>query len=98
MNLAGDDHRVKNPPEIVARGEIGDCNLPGFGVDLDFGDVGAGWEGEVLRVVEGGLVETGFQLLMREVVRHISRQRDFPQSLRAIGSRNGELAVLELDI
>ena len=72
--------------------------LAGVGVDLDLGDMRARREGEVLRVVERGLVEPRLQLLMRVVVRHIGGQRDLAEALRAVGAGDGELAVLELDI
>ena len=44
------------------------------------------------------IVETGFELVVREIVRHVSSQRDLAQSLRSVGAGDGELAVLELDI
>ncbi len=72
--------------------------LAGVGVDLDFGDMRARREGEVLRVVERGLVEPRLQFVMREIVRHIGGQRDLAQGLRAVGAGDGKGAVLELDI
>ncbi len=55
-------------------------------------------EGEVLRVIERGLVEAGLELVMREVVRHIGGQRHLAQGLGPVGAGDGELAVLEFDI
>jgi hypothetical protein len=34
MDLPGDDQRVDDPPEIVARGKVDDRDLPGLEVDL----------------------------------------------------------------
>ena len=98
MHLAGDDHRVDDAAEIVGRGEVDDRQMTGIGIDLDLGDIGSGRKGEILWVVERGLVEPRLQLLMREIVRHIGGQRDLAQTLRAVGAGDGELAVLELDI
>src|SRR3984893_2071273 len=98
MDLALDDHRVEDAPEIVAGGEIDDRDLPGFRVDLDLGDMGAGGEGKILWVIERGFVEAGLQFLVREVVRHVGGQRHLGHGLRPVGAGNGELAVLELDI
>ena len=39
VDLAGDDHRVDDAAEIIARGEVDNRYLSGFGVDFDFGDV-----------------------------------------------------------
>ena len=86
MHLPGDDHRVDDAAEIVRRGEIDDRQMPGIGVDLDFGDMRARRKGEVLRVVERGLVEPRLQLVMREIVRHIGGQRDLGERLFAVGA------------
>ena len=50
-------------------------------VDLHLGDMAAAGEGEVLRIIERGLVEARFQLLDRIVVRHIGGERDVGQRL-----------------
>ena len=50
-------------PKSSDRGEVDDRQMPGIGVDLDLGDMRARREGEVLRVVERGLVEPRLQLV-----------------------------------
>ncbi len=59
MHLAFDDHRIDEDAEVVDGGPTIDPRLAGFRVDLDFGDVHARWEGEVLRVVERPFLESG---------------------------------------
>ncbi len=98
MDLALDDQRVDDPPEIVACGKVDDRDLARLEVDLGLGDVSARWVREVLRVVERGLVEAGLELVVREVVRHIGSQRHLAETLRPVGAGDAELAVLELDI
>ncbi len=70
----------------------------GLRIDLDLADVRAGREGEVGRVVERRLVEARLELVERVVVRHVRRQRDLAERLAAVGARDRELAVLELDV
>jgi len=42
MDLAFDDHRIDQPPEIVSGDEVDERGLAGAGIDLEFADVGAG--------------------------------------------------------
>ena len=85
-------------PKSSQRGEIDDLHDAGLRIDLDLADVRAGGKREVGRIVERGLVESRLELVERIVVRHVRGQRDLAERLAAIGARDGELAVLELDV
>ena len=85
------------PKSSTAR-EAVDLDLAGLLVDFHLADVGAGREGEVGRVVEGGLVQARLQLVQRVVVRHVGRQRHLAEGDLLVGALHGELAVGELDV
>ena len=98
VDLTLDDHRVDDLAEVVDGGPIDDLDHPGIGIDLHLADVATGRKGEILRIVERPLIQAGFHLVEREVVRHHGRGDDFAERLALVGSRYGEVAVLELDI
>ena len=54
---------------------------------------GARREGEVLRIVEGRLVQAGLELLDRVVVRHVCRERDIAERLRPVRPGDGKAPV-----
>src|SRR5207342_1811279 len=74
VHLSFDDHRVDHVAKVVAGREPVDADDSGGGIDLDFADVGAGRIGEVGRVVEGVLVQSRLQFVVRVVVWHVGRQ------------------------
>ena len=98
MHLAFHDHRVDDPAHVVHGDHANNLDRAGVLVDLHLADMAAAGIGEVLRVVERGLVEAGFKLLDRVVVRHVGGERHLAQRFRLIGTGDGELAVLELDV
>jgi hypothetical protein len=53
MHLAFDDHGIDDGAEVVDGDPIDDVGDAGVGIDLDFGNVRAGREGEVGGIVEG---------------------------------------------
>ena len=98
MNLAFDDHRVDDHPEIVHRRPALDLGHARVGVDLYLADVDAGREGEVGGIVERSLLQAGLQILARELVGDVGLQRDFAEGQRPVGAGHAEPAVLELDV
>ena len=75
MDLAFDDHRIDQPPEIVRRHEVDEVDLPVRGIDFHFANVRAGREGEVGRVVERALLQARLHAV-GQVVRRIGSKRD----------------------
>ena len=67
MDLALDDHRVDDAPEIVGAGEIQQRNDAGLAIDLYLGNVATGRIGEIRWIVEGGLFEAGFHRFDRKL-------------------------------
>jgi len=98
LDLPLDDHRVDDHADVVRDGDIDHLHDAGLGVDLDLDDVGAAREREVSGIVERGLLEAGLHGRVREVVRHVRRERDLGERLRAIGALHHEAAVGELDV
>ena len=98
VHLSFDDHRIDDVAEVVARAEPDDRHDTRVGIHLDFADMRAGGKREVRRIVERCFVQSGLEPVQRIVVRHVRGERDFAERLAAIGSGNGELAVLELDV
>ena len=47
VNLALDDHRIDDAPEIVGAGETHERHAPGLAINLDLGNVGAGGISEI---------------------------------------------------
>ena len=85
-------------PEVVDARHLHQLDHSGLRIDLDLHDVGARREGEVLRIVEGRLVQPGLELLDRVVVRHVCRERDLAERLRPVRPGDGKAPVPELDI
>src|SRR5271157_2514518 len=98
MDLALDDQRVDDSSEIVGSGEIQQGDRPGIAIDLDLGDMRACRVGEVRRIVKGRLVESRLDRIDRIIVRHIGGQSDLGERYGPVGTRDGELASLELDV
>ena len=98
MNLPFDDHRIDDVAEVVYCGPAIDRRMPRSRIDLDLANVGARGEREVGRIVERVLVESGFELVERIVVRDIRGQRDARERDVLVGAGDAELAVLELDV
>jgi len=61
MQLAFDDHRIDHRADVVHRRVADQLDDAGVRIDLDLGDVGAAWKGEVDGVVIGLLLEPGLQ-------------------------------------
>ena len=97
MDLAFDDHRVDQPAEIVRRDEVDEGGLAGAGIDLELADIGAGREGEVGRVVEGGFLQARLHAV-GQIVRGVGGERDHRQRDRLVGAGDLELAVLDDDV
>src|SRR5688572_4039622 len=98
VHLPFDDHRIDDLSEVVDRGERRDLRRAGVAVHLHFAHVAARGEGEVGRVVEGVLVQTGLELVERVVVRHVGGKGDLAEGLLAVGPRDLELAAVVLDV
>ncbi len=96
MHLAGDDHRVDGLAHIVGHAVAQNVDMPGFRIDLDFGDVAAVGEGVVvdigdLRRVQGGHVFPGRGLLPLDG----GQGQNIHAAIRA---DDGEASVLEHDV
>ena len=81
MHLAFDDHGIDHVAEIVRRHEGYDLCEPGRRVDLHLANIGPGWVGEVLRIVERGLFQARLQRFDRIFVRHVGGQGDLAEGL-----------------
>ena len=97
MDLAFDDHRIDQPPEIVRRHEVDEGGFAGGGIDFHFADVGAGREGEVGRVVERAFLQARLHAV-GQIVRGVGGERDHRQRDRLVGAGDLELAVLDDDV
>ena len=97
MDLAFDDHRVDQPPEIVRRHEVDEGSFAGGAIDFHFADIGAGREGEVGRVVERAFLEARLHAV-RQIMRGVGGERDHRQRDRLVGAGDLELAVLDDDV
>ncbi len=97
MDLAFDDHRVDQPPEIIRRHEVDEGGFPGGAIYFHFADIGAGREGEVGRVVERAFLEARLHAV-RQIVRGVGGERDHRQRDRLVGAGDLELAVLDDDV
>ena len=84
VQLAVNDHRVDDVADVVARQVALELHLPRLLVDLDDRDVGAERIGEIGRIVEGGGLEAGLQIL-RIVVGEIRHLRHLGQCQAAVG-------------
>ena len=85
-------------PKSSAAVKLRQCDRPGISIDFDFGDVRACGVGEIRRIIKRSLVEAGLDSVDRIVVRHIGGQGDLGERHASVGTSNGELAVLELEI
>ena len=92
VHLALDDHGIDDAPHVVSAGDRHQVDDSRLGVDLHLSHVSSGREREVVRIVEGRLLEARFQPL-RVVVRDIRRQRYVSETQRLVGASHGELAV-----
>ena len=97
MHLTLDDHGVDDIAEIVDGGHPLDGGDTGIGVDLHLADIGAGGEGEIGRVEEGALFHAGLEAL-GVIVRDIGSEHHLAHGLGLVGTGDGEIAVLELDV
>ncbi len=98
VHLALDDHGIDDVAEVVAGAEVHDRRRAGIGIDLDLADVRARRIGEVGGIVERGLVEAGFELVERIVVRHVGGEGDLRERNVLVRALDYELAVLELHV
>ena len=96
VDLALDDHRVDDDAEVVAGDELQDLGLAGVRVDLDLGDEAAHREGEVERVVERALLQSGLHVGW-QVVRGIGREADLVPAHRLVGAGGLHLAAFDDD-
>ena len=62
MDLAVHDHRIDDGADVVDRPVADELDAPGFGIDLDLADMHAVAEGEVRRVVDGGVLQAGLEV------------------------------------
>ncbi len=85
-------------PKSSAAVNLTIVGLAGCRIDLDLADVGAGREGEVLRVVERRLLQSRLELVDRVLVRHIGGQGDLAERLLLVGALDLVGAVLEHDV
>ena len=83
-HLPFDDHRVDDLAEVIDRAEAFDLVDAGVRIDLDFAHIRARREREVRRIVERLLVQTGLELVVRIVVRHVGGERHFAEHLLLI--------------
>ena len=98
VHLAVHDHGVHNIAKIVASGHAVNARVAGFWVNFDFTDVGARRESEVARVVKSVLVQARLKLVVREVVRHISGERNRSKWHGFVGARDFEITAFEHDV
>ena len=81
VDLSFDDHRIDHRADIVHRDVAQQLHHAGIRIDLDLGDVRAGREREVHRIVERLLFEARLQHLERIVDRIVRHQRDVAEGL-----------------
>ncbi len=98
MHLALDDHRIDEVAEIIDRGPSLDRRRARRRIDFEFADMHARREGEVCRIPKRAFLQAGLEFLPVELMRDISLQRDRAPIGVLVGTFDGELAVLELDV
>src|SRR5262249_59095459 len=97
VDLAFDNHRIDDDPEIIDSGPGHDFRISGLRVDFHFADVTTGRESKVGRIVKGALLQARFELLTGKFVCDVSVERDVAPCCRFVGAGNAEFSVLEFD-
>ena len=98
MDLALHNHGIDDGAEIVHGGEAVQLHDPSRRIHLDFGNIGAGGEGEVGGVVERCFIQPRLEFVERVVVWHIGGQGHLSKGDFFVRAFDIEFAIGKLNI